>query len=101
LIDLAVRINDNSYIFEMKSTTTDNIRSQLRRGLSQLYEYRYLQNLSDATLVLVIEKPLPDRESWMHQYLEEDRQIKLLWDGENELFALPQTKKELGFLWST
>jgi len=98
-VDLAARIQDHSYIFEMKSLNEDNAHSQIRVGLSQLYEYRYLQNLPDAILVLVIEKPLPNRVAWMHQYLEEDRQIRLVWDGDNQLYASPQTQHELAFLW--
>lgn len=34
LIDLAARVNNVPYIFEMKSTTAENYRSQIRRGMS-------------------------------------------------------------------
>jgi hypothetical protein len=99
LIDLAANVNDQPYLFEMKSLTDLNVRAQLRRGLSQLYEYRYLQNLKNATLVLVVEKALPDDTAWMQHYLEEDRDIKLIWDGDNQLYASPKTRDELAFLW--
>jgi len=59
LIDLAAKFNNTNYIFEIKSITETNVRTQIRKGISQLYEYRYLQNLSNAKLVLVIEKELP------------------------------------------
>lgn len=100
LIDLATRINNEPYIFEMKSLTPDNARSQIRRGLSQLYEYRYLQNLPNANLVLIIERSIPDQLAWMAEYLEEDRDIGLVWDGNNELFASDQTREGLSFLWN-
>ncbi len=97
LIDLAVRL-DQDYIFEMKSTTDDNVRSQVRKGMSQLYEYRYLQNRPDAKLILVVEKPLGASQSWMLDYMETDRAINLVWDGNDELYGSAKTRNELGFL---
>lgn len=97
LIDLAVRL-DRDYIFEMKSTNDENLRSQIRKGLSQLYEYRYLQNKSDAKLILVVEKPLGTNHLWMLDYLEHDREINLVWDGNNQLYGTERTRKELDFL---
>jgi len=99
MIDLAVSANDTPYIFEMKSITPDNARRQLRQGLSQLYEYRYLQNRGDATLVLVIEAPLPVETRWMQQYMEHDRGIRLLWDGDDELYGSDETCEKMPFLW--
>ncbi|MDD3773160.1 MAG: hypothetical protein PHC38_10965 [Weeksellaceae bacterium] len=97
LIDLAVRL-DQDYIFEMKSTNNKNSRSQIRKGISQLYEYRYLQNKPQAKLILVIENPLNIDQSWMLDYLEMDRNINLVWDGNNKLFGTEKTKKDLPFL---
>jgi len=99
LIDLAARVENHPFIFEMKSTTEGNTRSQIRRGMSQLYEYRYLQGLLEATLVLVVETPLPKEIGWMQQYLEGDREIRLLWDGDDELYTSSDTRNELAFLW--
>lgn len=82
----------------MKSITDSNAKSQVRSGLSQLYEYRYLQNLPDAKLILVIEKPLPNKNSWMKEYLEKDRNVFLLWDGNNNLFGTNHSKEYLKFL---
>jgi hypothetical protein len=84
LVDLAARISDTSFIFEMKSTGDTNVRDQVRRGISQLYEYRYLQNAPDAQLVLVIEQPLSKEFSWMSDYLVKDRGILLAWDGDRK-----------------
>ena len=100
LIDLASRVDNRSFIFEMKSIHENNARSQIRRGLSQLYEYRYLQNIPNAILVLVIENSLPNNIAWMQDYLEQDRDIRLVWDGDGQLHASPQTQGELAFLWS-
>jgi len=97
LIDLAVRL-DQDYIFEMKSTNDDNVRSQVRKGMSQLYEYRYLQNKPDAKLILVVEKPLGISHSWLIDYMESDREINIVWDGNNELYGSERTRNELLFL---
>jgi len=97
LIDLAVRL-DQDYIFEMKSTNDDNARSQVRKGMSQLYEYRYLQNKPGAKLILVVEKPLGASHSWMLDYMESDREINLVWDGNEELYGSERARNELGFL---
>jgi len=97
LIDLAVRF-DLDYILEMKSTTDENVRAQIRKGMSQLYEYRYLQNKPDAKLILVVEKPLTASHSWMLDYMESDREISIVWDGNNELYGSEKTRNELSFL---
>lgn len=97
-IDLAARVNDVDFIFEMKSTTADNAKSQIRRGISQLYEYRYLQNSPTANLILVVENPLPQEINWMLDYMEVDRNIHLVWDGDNNLHARPETRQKLPFL---
>ena len=98
LIDLATRFQNQDFIFEMKSTTEDNEKTQIRNGLSQLYEYRYLQNKPSAKLVLVIENPLTQKESWRATYLESDRDIYLIWDGNNQLYGSERTRSELKFL---
>lgn len=98
LIDLATRHNDQDIIFEMKSITDDNVRKQVRNGLSQLYEYQYLQNLPDSNLVLVIERDLPLTSRWMVDYLEQNRNINLIWDGDENLYGTDITRKKFEFL---
>lgn len=98
LIDLATHINNTDYIFEMKSTTVNNEKSQIRAGLSQLYEYRYLQNKPNAKLILVIENPLSTKEIWRQDYLEQDRDVYLVWDGNNQLYGNERTRNDLYFL---
>ncbi len=97
LIDLAVNL-DSDFIFEMKSTTDANVRSQVRKGISQLYEYRYLQNKPEANLVLVVERPIDAPNQWMNDYLENDRGVFLVWDGDDRLFGSPQASNALPFL---
>ena len=97
LIDLATQINAQKYIFEVKSATERNMRSQIRRGISQLYEYRYLQNIPDANLVLVLEKPLAEKLSWYQDYLINDRQIYLMWDGDDVFYCPDAIRSSLTF----
>jgi hypothetical protein len=82
----------------MKSTTEDNPHAQIRRGLSQLYEYRYIQNVKDAKLVLVIENPLPRENQWMENYLNNDRGVLLVWDGNGRFSCSAEIRRELDFL---
>ena len=98
LIDLSAQVDDSIYLFEMKSTTEDNARSQVRRGLSQLYEYRFVQDIPKAKLVLVIEKQLPGPLQWLVEYLQKDRNIFLVWDGSDNFFASKEVAKALPFL---
>lgn len=97
-VDLSARLDEEDYLFEMKSTTEDNPHSQIRRGLSQLYEYRYIQNVKDAKLVLVIENPLPKENRWMADYLINDRGVLLVWDGDGKFHCSPSIHKQLEFL---
>ena len=97
-IDLAVSIGARSFIFEMKSTTGSNERGQLRKAISQLYEYRYLENIPHAQLVVVIENQISNDLSWMIDYLETDRGMYCIWDGGGRLFSTPKAKAELSFL---
>ena len=97
-VDLSARWAGDDILFEMKSTTEDNPHSQIRRGLSQLYEYRYIQNVKAAKLVLVIENPLPKQNQWMEDYLVNDRGVLLVWDGNGRFNCSPTTRQQLGFL---
>ncbi len=97
-VDLSARWEGDDILFEMKSTTEDNPHSQIRRGLSQLYEYRYIQNVKAAKLVLVIENPLPKPNQWMEDYLVNDRGVLLVWDGNGKFNCSPKTREQLGFL---
>jgi len=87
-IDLFATIpRDGSFIFEMKSGG-ESIMEQIRKGLSQLYEYRYRYrgviggNNISLCLVLPEAPPIP----WMADYLCRDRDINICWfDQQDEL----------------
>jgi len=90
-IDLAAQVERHKFLFEIKSTTEKNAHSQIRRGISQLYEYRYLQAVPDAKLILVIEKPLVPNLKWIADYLIQDRGIYLVWDDDEEHLHAPKS----------
>ncbi len=77
LVDAYCRLKTGPAIFEVKSITADNERSQCRHALSQLYEYRYLHSVPDASLWLVLSRR-PDH-SWLVDYLHRDRGVGVLW----------------------
>ena len=86
-------------IIEVKSCNEENMLSQIRRGISQLYEYRYRSGIPEALLCLALEQEPSGRENWLVSYLLEDRGIYPLWlAGDVTLDGPPQTKGALGFL---
>lgn len=92
LIDLSANINREVFLFEMKSTTEDNVRDQIRKGISQLYEYRYIQDVS-ANLVLVLDNHPAREEAWLVDYLLNDRNILVVWDGDDR-FDCPESLRD-------
>jgi hypothetical protein len=81
-IDLFAKIPTNgSFIFEMKSGGV-SLLDQIRKGVSQLYEYRYRYSGSIAddhiSLCLVLSES-PDSIPWIKDYLCVDRDINLCW----------------------
>ena len=80
-IDLFATIpRDGSFIFEMKSGG-ESILEQIRKGLSQLYEYRYryrgVIGGDDISLCLVLPEAPPT--PWLADYLCKDRDINICW----------------------
>jgi len=98
-VDLAAAVDDGLFMFEVKTTTNANVHSQVRRGMSQLYEYRYVQQAPKANLVLVIQNPFPRALRWMRDYLSADRGIFPVWDGDlRTLHCHPEHRERLAFL---
>ncbi len=76
-IDLYADIGEKTYIFEVKSNNERNTLSQIRKAVSQLYEYRYRSNKSGAVLCIVLQqKPT---QTWIEDYLLNDREICVCW----------------------
>lgn len=85
-IDLFAKIpDDGSFIFEMKSGG-ESLLDQIRKGLSQLYEYRYryrdVVGNDHISLCLVLPEQ-PSSIPWVAEYLCKDRGVNLCWFDEN------------------
>ncbi len=99
LIDLSTRLANNDFLFEMKSTTDDNVHAQVRTAISQLYEYRYIQKIPNAKLVVVIENPPPRDVECMVNYVVKDRGLLIAWDGDRRTLRYPEPlRDQLAFL---
>lgn len=71
-VDLFASINDTTWIFEIKSTNDTNFLSQVRHGVAQLYEYRFLFSTRDraSNLCLIVQTPPPTELNWIGEYLQ-------------------------------
>lgn len=83
LIDAFTEVGNEPAIFEVKSIDQNNERNQVRHAVSQLYEYRYLYSLHDASLWMVFSQKT--FSEWLVEYLTNDRQIKVLWAHDRKL----------------
>ncbi|HFF8599010.1 TPA: hypothetical protein ACGEY9_005176, partial [Escherichia coli] len=81
-IDLYAKLKNNKkFLFEVKSIDDKNLLSQTRKGISQLYEYRYrYQNIIgyDVNLCLVYPHE-PKYVPWLQEYLCTDRDVGIMW----------------------
>lgn len=77
LIDAYSVLSSGPAIFEVKSITETNEREQIRHALSQLYEYRFLHSLPEATLWIVRSQGLSSQ--WYVDYLTGDRGVHVVW----------------------
>jgi hypothetical protein len=77
LIDAYALMGGQPAIFEVKSITEENERDQIRHAVSQLYEYRYLHGLPNASVWIVLSQE--PASNWQVDYLTKDRGIHVLW----------------------
>lgn len=101
-IDLLARNDHEAVLFEMKSSSAKATRTQLRRALSQVLEYRYLyRDKLPATvhLCVVIERRPRGVKEWMIDYLA-SLGVGLIWknDDEESFDCSEWTKQQFGSL---
>lgn len=82
--DLHTPIDEqHGYLFEVKTINEHNCYKQIREAVSQLHEYhfRYKNIISiENDLVIVVDRnPIDLLENWIFDYLENDRNILLMW----------------------
>lgn len=90
-VDLYALSQGKKYIFEMKSCNETNMLSQVRKGISQLYEYKYRHNLPEASLWLVLESQPMGKNLWLIDYIVQDRGINVCWSVSENDFDCPNT----------
>lgn len=72
-VDMYFDVPDGTVLAEIKSCTDSNFHSQLRKGISQLFEYRFLYKTlfgSETTLLLLVETIPPKAKRWLIGYAE-------------------------------
>ena len=97
-IDLFAKIpNDGKFIFEVKSVSDDNLLPQTRKGISQLYEYRYRYQEEigyDVKLCLVYPSE-PSVIDWLEDYVCVDREIGIIWFDQTGTLSYSNQCREL------
>jgi hypothetical protein len=86
-VDLLAKFDNNEkFLFEVKSIDNKNLLSQTRKGISQLYEYRYrYQEMIGYDVRLCLVYPYePKVIPWLQKYLCEDRMVHVLWFDEDK-----------------
>jgi hypothetical protein len=96
-IDLTFKTRGARYVFEVKSCRSDNVVSQIRRGVAQIYEYRFLMldEERNIKLFLVLGIEPPKQPIDFLKYLEEDRNIGVIFIKNRKLVCSSRTAKML------
>lgn len=86
-MDLFGESKGDFIIYEMKSVNDEssNLLSQVRKAVSQLYEYRFIYGMQ-ARLAIVTNKPVSKANQWLVDYLEKDRAIGYQWTEDFQAF---------------
>jgi len=96
-VDLCTKDGDTQYLFEMKSVRSKNMIAQVRKGISQLYEYRYRMDMKDPFLCLVLSRePSGKKFGWLIDYLVEDRKIHVCWRKKDRFECSPASTSAIG-----
>lgn len=72
-VDLYVATNRDVVLAEMKSCQQNNLHAQVRRGISQLLEYRYVYRAMfgpQVTMMLVLETRPSAAQAWLIEYAQ-------------------------------
>jgi hypothetical protein len=72
-IDLFIESDAGTVLFEMKSCTISSTRSQIRRAISQVFEYSYIYRdklKPEVQKCIVVERKPRDNDRWLIKYVE-------------------------------
>ncbi len=94
LVDMLAQHESEAILFEMKSCNPASMRSQIRRAVSQMLEYKFLHQdrLPKKThLCIVIERRPHGKTEWLLEYLD-FLGIAVIWkkDSEEKLVCSPR-----------
>jgi len=80
-IDLYADAKGDVVLYEMKSVDPEgsNLLAQVRKAVSQLYEYRYIFEEPKARLCIVTNHAIAKKDEWLLTYLSKDRIIAYEW----------------------
>lgn len=78
VIDLYGELGSDRIIFEMKTVHEQNYGSQIRKAVSQLYEYRFVHEFHGSRLCIVTNALPGFPAPWIESYLADDREIAVL-----------------------
>lgn len=95
LIDLYSEDKKDIVIYEMKSMTEINFKSQFRKAIAQLYEYRYIFSVPEARICMVTNFPISTKHKWAVDYLTKDRGIAYEWTDDFKTFECHTNSKPL------
>jgi hypothetical protein len=100
--DLYSEIGGNGHMFEVKTWTPRNLHHQVRKAISQLYEYRWKNRheISQDTQLYVVlaQKPPTDWEEYLRTYIHGDRGIIPCWLIDSTLNSYPELSNAIDFL---
>ena len=96
-IDLFAKKEAELVFYEMKSIASsgENFQSQIRKAISQLYEYRYLAKEPSARLCIVTSSEIPKDLSWMKAYLPADRLVAYEWTSDFDKFQADESSRKI------
>jgi hypothetical protein len=94
-VDLYSRRNGETVLYEMKSLSGANFIPQVRKAVSQLYEYRFTFGVGTARLCVVTNRYPADRSRWYLDYLEGDRGIAYVWTDDFSTFQSGKASSRL------
>jgi hypothetical protein len=96
-IDMFAEIpGDGRFLFEVKSIRSENLLSQTRKGVSQLYEYRfrYRDDVGESVTLCLVYPHEPTEIEWLQDYLCNDRDIAVCWfEGDELKYSLFSNEK--------
>lgn len=96
-IDLFTNDDGDVILYEMKSVDDKsvNLLSQVRKAVSQLYEYRYIYQEPSARLCIVTNAPVNGADQWLLEYLAKDRSIAYEWTSDFSNFESDANSRAL------